>query len=254
MVNQINRVVVKVGSSSIINENSQSIIKNRMLSIAEDICWLTQDHNKQVILMSSGALAWGRVQMTAAGISKECQKNQQIAGACGQIGVSASWEDSLRKYNLVTGQLLLAPRDLSSDFVCNSILSMLKNNVVPYINENIPTFEQYDNDGLAAEVALKTNSDTLILLSDVAGVYSSNPKTDAAAQLIKEISNIDEALTRYGHETSTNLGTGGMATKLHAAKKVSKLGVNTIIASGECSNPLKEIFNGSSGTFIRPYA
>ena len=245
------RIVIKIGSSSIVNHDAKYLFTERMESIAEDISWLRKDLKHEVILMSSGALAWGRVCMAASGIEYKHQENLQMAGACGQIGIAAAWASAFRKHSLVIGQLLLDHENSSSTIVRDTIIKMQGCGMIPYINENIPTMEHYDNDALAAEVACQTGCDTLILLSDVDGVYSANPKTDSNAYLIPQIDDIDEALIKYAEKSSTNLGTGGMISKLKAAKTMSEIGVKTIIASGECLNPLREIINAQGGTTIR---
>lgn len=219
----MNRIVVKVGSSSIVNEKSQSIYEERINSIVEDIRWLIRDQNKEVILMSSGALAWGRVCMAQAGYAGGYQEQKWLSCACGQVGISAAWAASARKHGLILGQFLLTSESMRSTTLCSTIDEMLKHDVLPYINENIPTMEEYDNDGLVAEVSRHLGCDTLILLSDVDGVYSKNPKVDPNADLIKDIHDIDEAIALFGGTTSTTLGTGGMITKLNAAKRAAAI-------------------------------
>lgn len=250
-LNEAQRIVVKVGSSSIVDTNSETIFVDRLASIAEDISWLSRDMGKEVILMSSGALAWGRICMNAAKIGASYQDNPRIAGACGQVGIASAWSSSFRGQEMALGQLLLIPENVSLQAVRTAILGMLGCGIVPYINENIPTLEAYDNDGLAAEVARQLDCDALILLSDVEGVYSSNPMTNPGAVLIPEINDIDEALRRFGGGASSGLGTGGMLTKLRAAKTMSAMGIETIIASGERLNPLKNLADGVSGTIVR---
>lgn len=247
----MHRIVIKIGSSCIVNERLQSIFEDRMDSIAEDISWLRIDKKIEVILMSSGALAWGRLCMSMAGHDENCQDNQQLAGACGQVGIASAWAASIQKHEMLLGQLLLTPRDASSNTAISTIRTMLNQGVIPYINENIPTLEEYDNDNLAALVAHQLECDTLFLLSDVDGVYSANPKTDSNAVLINEINDVDSAISRFGGGSSSSLGTGGMMTKLLAAKCMSQIGVETIIGSGEQLNPIRAILSGSSGTVVK---
>lgn len=246
----MNRIVIKIGSSSIVDESNQRLFNDRISSIVEDIFWLREELNKDVILMSSGALSWGRVCMS--GPKQDLiQNNQQLTGACGQIGISSAWASAVQKQGAILGQLLLTPENTSSPTILNTLNEMLTHGIIPYINENIPIMQQYDNDFLASEVARQLQCDTVILLSDVEGVYSANPKIDKTAYLINEIENIDEAIALFGGESSTNMGTGGMFTKLKAAKSLGAVGVDTIIGSGEVLNPIKSIINGKSGTIIK---
>lgn len=243
-----NRIVIKVGSSSIFDADTDEIRTDRIISIAKDIGWLRKELKKDVILMSSGALAVGKKHAANEGIEQE---NDQILGAIGQIDVSNAWAGALRTQGHVIGQLLLTPETAaSSDIFKDTITKMLHKNVIPYINENIPIMDKFDNDGLSASIAKSANCDLLILLSDVDGVYTGNPMTDPSAKKIPVIDDVDEAIEKYGGEASSTVGTGGMITKLIAAKRMKDVGVKTIIASGEIDTPIRAINFGRNGTLI----
>lgn len=243
-----NRIVIKVGSSSIFDTNTGEIRNDRIKSIAKDISWLRKELKKDVLLMSSGALAVGKKHALEGGIPP---KDDQTLGAIGQIDISNAWAGALRTQGLVMGQLLLTPEiAASSDIFKSTISKMLQKNVVPYINENIPIMDTYDNDGLSASVAKSAKCDLLILLSDVDGVYTDNPMTTPNAKKIAIIDNIDDAITKYGGGASSSVGTGGMITKLTAAKRMTDIGVETVIASGEIDNPIRAIAYGRNGTLV----
>jgi len=250
-LDNISRILIKIGSSSIVDTNANTLFSERMCSITDDILWLSRECDKEVILMSSGALAWGRICMSLVNTPKECMDNQQVSGACGQIGIAAGWAEAFQKKDAAIGQLLLVPEQVSSLTVKNTILHMFEHGMVPYINENIPVMGEYDNDGLAARVAGDLNCDMLILLSDVDGVYSDNPATNPDAALIPEINDIDEAIIKFGGNAVSGIGTGGMLTKLKAAKATALVGVDTIIASGQVQNPLRFLCNGGNYTRVR---
>lgn len=249
-IDQKNRIVIKVGSSSIIDNKNQQIRRSQMKSIADDVSWLMKSLNKQVTLMSSGALAQGRIAMKKMAMDDAAQKNQQILGAVGQVVVSSAWADAFREHDILIGQLLLTPESASSKIVKQTIEQMLKQGIVPYINENIPIMDEYDNDGLSAIIASQMKCDLLILLSDVDGVYNANPMTDKSTKKIKVINDIDEAIIKFGGGSASGVGTGGMLTKLNAAKAMSRIGIDTVIASGEMKNPIKAILSGDNGTLI----
>ncbi len=243
------KIVVKVGSSTIFDGETGKVRRDRINSIAADIKWLSTDLDSNVILMSSGALATGREILKKAEISPN---NEQILGAIGQIDISTAWAAALKGQSLVMGQLLLTPDVIDkSDIAEATIKHMFQNGIIPYINENIPIMEHYDNDGLAANVAKKTGCDLLILLSDVDGVYTANPAINPAAQKIDIIDDIDTAISKYGGGALSAVGTGGMITKLTAARLLLNAGVRTIIASGELDNPIRAITNERNGTLIK---
>lgn len=249
MISNQTRIVVKVGSSTIFDSVSGQIRQDRLVSIVKDIRWLTQDLDKDVVLMSSGALATGREKLKNSNLKV---KSGQILGAVGQIDISYEWAKALKSENLIMGQLLLTPEALNkSSIVASTIEDMLQNNIIPYINENIPVMNEYDNDGLAAKIAQSANCDLLVLLSDVDGVYTANPMTDENAQKIDVIEDIDAAIEKYGGGASSGVGTGGMYTKLAAAKLLADQNTETIIGSGEIENPVRAIVDGSNGTLVK---
>jgi len=228
---------------------NSTLITQRFFDVATDIAWLRKHRNLEIILMSSGALAWGRVGLANQGIDPT-DITPQIAGAIGQIGIAAAWATAFEKAGLLVGQYLLDAGAGKSALVTSNIDIMLRKGIVPYINENIPIMDNYNNDGLSAEIAQALGCKTLILLSDIDGVYTANPTTNSDAKFIPTITNIDDAIQRFGGGATSTVGTGGMLTKLLAAKEMKTIGVETIIASGITPHPLRAVYNEGMGTRI----
>ena len=194
------RIVIKVGSSLIIGNNSNLINTNFLTKLVTEIAKF-KNSGKEILLVSSGALALGKKSL---GIEKKKLKvsEKQAAASVGQVLLINAWKKAFLKYNKQCGQILLTHLDAeirsSSINARNTIEALIKLNSIPVINENdtIATQElRYgDNDQLAARVAQITSSDLLILLSDVDGLYTSNPKKDNNAKLVKYIKNITKTI------------------------------------------------------------
>jgi len=246
----LKRIVVKVGSTSMVDTRQEKIRQQWLDSLTEDIAWLINKHKMQVIAMSSGALVWGfkELDQIKGTIGKNLKK--RIAGAIGQIGISNAWEAAFKKWNLVTGQMLLTLEDTKNVEAQNTIKSMLEKNIVPLINENIPLLAKYDNDQLAVRIAKIIRAEALIFLTDVEGLYSGDPRRIPNATLISEVRNITTELREITGGSSSGTGTGGMATKINAAEIASGFGCHCAIASGEKLHPLKSISNGTKCTWF----
>ncbi|MEM9738668.1 MAG: hypothetical protein AAF829_02285 [Pseudomonadota bacterium] len=243
------RVIVKVGSSVLLKADQESLDTGQFAKIAKDIAWLKSEHGTEVMVMSSGALAAGRNALAADNKPEMCIQDT-VLGAVGQVEVSNAWRSAFRQSSLAIGQLLLSPETVANHVVRECIESMFDLGIVPYANENIPTFTSYDNDGLAASLARAINCSCLVLLSDVEGVYTKNPSEFADAELVSQISDVDEAIHRFGGGSTSGVGTGGMLTKLKAAKLMHGIGAETIIASGRGRQPIRSIFIDQAGTRV----
>ena len=241
------RIVIKVGSSLIIGNNSNLINTNFLTILVTEIAKF-KNSGKEILLVSSGALALGKKSL---GIEKKKLKvsEKQAAASVGQVLLINAWKKAFLKYKKQCGQILLTHLDAeirsSSINARNTIEALIKLNSIPVINENdtIATQElRYgDNDQLAARVAQITSSDLLILLSDVNGLYTSNPKKDNNAKLVKYIKKITKTIEKSSENTSSSIAVGGMHTKIKAAKIALSSGCNMLITRGNKESPISSI-------------
>ncbi len=241
------RIVIKVGSSLIIGNNSNLINTNFLTKLVTEIAKF-KNSGKEILLVSSGALALGKKSL---GVEKKKLKvsEKQAAASVGQVLLINAWKKAFLKYKKQCGQILLTHLDAeirsSSINARNTIEALIKLNSIPVINENdtIATQElRYgDNDQLAARVAQITSSDLLILLSDVDGLYTSNPKKDNNAKLVKYIKKITKTIEKSSENTSSSIAVGGMHTKIKAAKIALSSGCNMLITRGNKESPISSI-------------
>jgi len=247
--------VVKVGSA-LVTRNDGSINEEFLDSIASDLL-LLHKNNKEIIIVSSGAISLGNK------INKKNKENlslseSQAASAIGQIELINGWKKSLERKNLNIAQILITADDTENRKrylnARSTFEELLKNNYIPIINENdtVATSEiRYgDNDRLAARVAGMLSADCLVLLSNIEGLFPKDPRHGKSA-LIKEINEINEDIISMAGEAN-GLGSGGMITKLEAAKICMSSGSNMIIASGNNKNPLTSIQRGGNCTWFNP--
>ena len=249
-------IVIKIGSSLLIDE--KKIIRKKWLSeFAKDIKELLND-KKNVIIVSSGAIALGCKKLNLSKKNLKLDKSQAIA-SIGQIELMNLFKKtfSIKKINL--SQILLTLEDTEQRRRAinakRTFENLFKLNFVPIVNENdsIATSEiKYgDNDRLASRVAQISNADCLILLSDVEGLYTKNPKIHKDAKLIKEIKNLGSDIEEIATKSIGEHGTGGMKTKIDAAK-VYQLSAVMSIANGLSMRPIKKIFKKNTCTWFLP--
>jgi glutamate 5-kinase len=254
-ISEASRIVVKVGSA-LVTRNDGSINEEFLDSIASDLL-LLHKNNKEIIIVSSGAISLGNK------INKKNKENlslseSQAASAIGQIELINGWKKSLERKNLNIAQILITADDTENRKrylnARSTFEELLKNNYIPIINENdtVATSEiRYgDNDRLAARVAGMLSADCLVLLSNIEGLFPKDPRHGKSA-LIKEINEINEDIISMAGEAN-GLGSGGMITKLEAAKICMSSGSNMIIASGNNKNPLTSIQRGGNCTWFNP--
>ena len=254
-ISEASRIVVKVGSA-LVTRNDGSINEEFLDSIASDLL-LLHKNNKEIIIVSSGAISLGNK------INKKNKENlslseSQAASAIGQIELINGWKKSLERKNLNIAQILITADDTENRKrylnARSTFEELLKNNYIPIINENdtVATSEiRYgDNDRLAARVAGMLSADCLVLLSNIEGLFPKDPK-HGKSTLIKEINEINEGIISMAGEAN-GLGSGGMITKLEAAKICMSSGSNMIIASGNNKNPLTSIQRGGNCTWFNP--
>ena len=255
MINKFKKIVIKIGSSSIIDEKTRKIKLKWLNSICKDIEVLNNE-NRKIVIVSSGAIALGTKFITS---NKSLRKleDKQAAAAIGQIELSNCWQQALKKNKIYSAQLLLTLNDSEIRRrylnVRKTISSLHKNKIVPIINENdtVATEEiRYgDNDRLAARVAQMIDADLLIMLSDVDGLYLESPLKNKQAKKIIDINKIDQLIEKAAGSQHSKLGSGGMATKVWAAKICMNSGCSTVIANGHIDYPLSSI-NKSNSTWF----
>ena len=239
-------IVIKIGSSLLVDKNKK-IRKKWLSSFAKDIKKL-KEKKKKIIIVSSGAIALGCIKMNYNKSNIKLDKSQAIASV-GQIELMNLFSKIFLKSKLNISQILLTLDDTEerrrSINAKRTFENLFDLNYIPIVNENdtIATSEiKYgDNDRLASRVAQITNADTLILLSDVDGLFTKNPKKFKDAKLIKEINNLDKDIQNIHTKGITKLGSGGMNTKIEAAKICNLAGCNMVIANGLYLNPINHI-------------
>ena len=251
------RVVVKVGSNVLTEDNGLNISAIR--TVSRQICRLA-DNGIEVILVSSGAMASG---IRKVGLSKrpdEIPRRQAVA-AVGQAGLIMEYEKAFARYQKKVAQILLTGDDLSNRQrylnARNTLNTLVAWRIIPIINENDTVMTEEiqfgDNDTLAAMITLLMDADILINLTDIDGLYTKDPRVHKDAELIPVVFKIEKRLEKIASDIPGALGTGGMSSKIRAARKLNTAGIPMVIANGRKSNILTRLFDGSEeGTFFIP--
>ncbi|PHR29359.1 MAG: glutamate 5-kinase [Desulfotalea sp.] len=252
------RVVVKVGSAILTTESgiNQDVVNN----LAKEIAFL-RNTGREVILVSSGAVAAGKKKLHFKDESDISIKQKQALAAIGQSQLMHDYDEAFGKYGYTIAQILLTHSDLSHRTrylnVRNTILTLFKFGVIPIINENdtVSTEELKfsDNDNLGALLANLIEADMFICLTDVDALYDSNPLTSPDAKPIYTVSEVDDSIISMAGEGKSVLGTGGMQSKINAAQMVAAGGGSSFIGPGKRENILEHLFSGEMiGTFFLP--
>ncbi len=247
--NKYKRVIIKIGSSSLTHEETGSLDFHKMEHLVRALCDL-QNRGMDVCLVSSGAIAVGR---DAIGLKERPTdiSTKQACAAVGQAKLMMTYQKLFAEYNQIAGQVLITKNTMinpvSRDNAKNTFEELFHLGVIPVVNENdtVSTYEMRfgDNDTLSALVASLVGADLLILLSDIDGLYTDDPHSNPDAILIKEVERLDENI--YGMakgSTGSDVGTGGMATKLTAAKIATSSGADMVIANGKDVEVIHDIF------------
>jgi len=227
------RAVIKVGSALISPDGHQCSAKY-LLAIARFITE-SREQGKQVVIVSSGSVAAGR--STIAHNAHPSIAEKQAMAAVGQTQMMANWS---RFFDFPCAQVLLTYDDFHDRSryvnIKNTIRELLNNNVLPIVNENdtvaVDVLKVGDNDNLAAYAAMVAEADTLIICSDIDGLYEEDPRVNPEAQLIPKVANIDGSIYELAGGPGTKVGTGGMRTKIEAADKCAESGIQTLIVNG----------------------
>ena len=252
------RIIIKVGSSLLINKKTRTIREDWLLALSEDIANLRKIE-KEILIVSSGAIALGRDILVSKQKTLNLEENQ-AAASIGQIELAYSWKDALRKQNIKCAQVLLSPDDTETRRrhlnARATLATLIKSQVVPVINENdtVTTSEIKfgDNDRLAARVAQMSSSDLLILLSDIDGLYDQNPHHSNKAKHIPIVDEVNDGIINMAGSSHYEYASGGMITKVDAAKISSLSGCALIICNGEGKNPILELSKGGKHTLFKP--
>ena len=250
-------IVIKIGSSLLIDENKK-IRKKWLSEFSKDIKDLL-NQNKRIIIVSSGAIAMGCKKLNLSKKNLKLDKSQAVA-SIGQIELMNLFTETFLKSKINISQILLTLEDTEQRRRALNAKRTFENlfqlNFIPIVNENdsIATSEiKYgDNDRLASRVAQISAADSLILLSDVEGLYTTNPKINKNAELIKEIKNIDKNIEQISTKSVGEHGTGGMKTKIDAAKICQLSGCIMAIANGLPLRPIKKIIEKNNCTWFLP--
>ncbi len=258
-LSRFNRIVVKVGSSLLVDRAAGALKQAWLDALVEDVAAL-HGRGADVLVVSSGAIALGR---TMLGLPKGALKleDSQAAAAVGQIALARAWSQALHARDIVAGQVLLTLNDteerrryLNARETLSRLAAM---RAIPVINENdtVATNEiRYgDNDRLAARVATMASADLLILLSDIEGLYSAPPKDDPDAKLIPLVERVTPAIEAIAGGAASELSRGGMRTKIEAARIATQAGTHMVIADGRVAHPIARVAAGAPCTwFLSP--
>jgi glutamate 5-kinase len=255
---QARRIVIKVGSALLVDGKSGRLNRAWLESLVADLLRLRR-RGQQLVLVSSGAIALGRRHLGLAPGALRLEESQ-AAAAVGQIRLAHAYKELLEAHDVTVAQVLLTLEDseqrtryLNARATLETLLAL---GSIPVINENdtVATAEiRYgDNDRLAARVAQMVSADCLILLSDVDGLYTADPNRDPKAELIERVLRISPQIEAMAGRSNSQVGTGGMATKIAAAKIAVGAGCHMCIASGHRMHPLKPIESGGRCTWFMP--
>ncbi len=244
------RIVIKVGTSTLAYQTGRLNIQRmeRLCKVLSDL----KNAGHEIILVSSGAIGMGVGKLGLPGRPAD-MPGKQAAAAVGQCELMYFYDKLFTEYNHVVAQLLITAPDLQrtgsrSENFHNTLERLLSLGALPVINENdtVSTEEIVigDNDTLSADVAATTGADLLVLLSDIDGLYDSDPHKNPAAKLIDTVETLDERIYALAGGEGSSLGTGGMVTKLRAAKIATEAGCEMVIANGKTPEVLYDILEG----------
>ncbi len=252
------RVVLKIGSALLVEQSDGALHRSWLEALCADVLMLRKQ-GKEVILVSSGAVALGARQLKID--SRRARlPDHQAAAAVGQIQLAHAYEEALGGFGLTAAQILLTlddsesrPRYLNA---VNTFFTLLRYGAVPVVNENDTVATQElrygDNDRLAARVAQMVSADCLILLSDVDGLYTADPQTDASARHIPEVARLTKEFLDMAGGPGSGHGSGGMRTKLDAARIAMGAGCQMLITSGRVMRPIQALEQGARATWFLP--
>lgn len=252
------RVVIKIGSALLVDGSTSRLNRAWLETLAQDVDRL-RARGQEVVLVSSGAIALGRRELKLPAGRLKLDESQ-AAAAVGQIRLAHAWKEVLERYGYTVAQILLTFDDTEQRRrylnARNTIGTLLRLGAVPVINENdtVATAEiRYgDNDRLAARVAQMISADCLLLLSDIDGLYTADPTRDPSAEFIPEVRAITADIERMAGGSSSDVGSGGMATKIAAAKIAVAAGCHMCVSLGREPHPVQRLEEGARCTWFYP--
>jgi glutamate 5-kinase len=255
-IQQANKIVIKIGSS-LLTDSSKGVVRATWLkTLVEDTLALTKQ-GKRIVIVTSGSVALGKhyIEHGKAPLKLE---EKQAAAACGQIELMRMYQKYFHKHKKQVAQVLLTVQD--SDYrrhylnAKNTIETLLDNNIIPIINENDTVATQElrfgDNDRLAARVAQMIEADLLLILSDVDGLYDSNPQINEKAKHITKVTAITPDIQQMAGGSVSTVGSGGMVTKIEAARIATSNGCSVIISKGALKHPIRKLQHGGKHTLF----
>ncbi|MDY6011641.1 glutamate 5-kinase [Clostridium sp.] len=252
-IKDANRIVIKVGTSTLTYENGNINLTRieRLTRIISDL----MNSGKEIVLVTSGAIGVGSSKLKLK-VKPQTIREKQAVASIGQCELMHIYSKFFGEYSHTVGQVLLTRDVIEDDHVrnnvCNTFNTLLEMGVVPIVNENdtvsIDEIENIvrfgDNDNLSAIVSKLCNADLLIILSDIDGFYDKDPRNNEDAKLLNEVHEITKELEKAAGGAGTNFGTGGMITKLTAAKTATNSGIDMVLANGEEPKIILDILNG----------
>ena len=260
-MNEVRRIVVKIGSSTLTYDNGKPNIRRieRLVRTISDL----QNRGFEMVLVSSGAVAVGTAKLGLAERPKELSV-KQAAAAVGQCELMHIYDKMFLEYGINVAQILLTRENIVDDDqranIHNTFTALTKIGVVPIVNENdtvaieeLSEIENFgDNDTLSAVVARVCHADLLVIFTDIEGLYDSNPRTNPQAKLINHVGRIDAKIRRMAGGAGSARGTGGMATKINAAELCMDAGIPMMVANGDKQGLLYDIVDGKEvGTLFQ---
>jgi len=254
------RIVIKIGSSSLQHKETGGLDYTKLDVLVRELCNIA-NQGKEVVLVSSGAIAVGK---RAVHIGKEDNPIavKQACAAIGQARLMMTYQKLFAEYNHVAAQVLMTKNTIAEPLnrfnAKNTFSELLKLGAIPIVNENdtVSTFEIEfgDNDTLSAIVAALIDADLLILLSDIDGLYTDDPNKNPDAEFISVVDHLDDSIMEMGKGTSSSVGTGGMGTKLSAARIATSSGADMIIANAADVRIIHRIMDGREyGTLFKAH-
>jgi len=254
------RIVVKIGSALFVEQQTGALDRAWLEALCEDVATLARE-GKEVVIVSSGAVALGAREL-GLDPRRARLEDSQAAAATGQILLAHAYQETLRRFDIKTAQVLLTIDDSENRKrylnATRTLLTLLRHGVVPVVNENDTVATQElrygDNDRLAARVAQMVSAECLVILSDVDGLYTANPQDDENAEHIAEVTRLTPAMFESAGGPGSSHGSGGMRTKLDAARIAMGAGCRMAIASGRVLRPLDALARGGRATWFLPAA
>lgn len=250
------KIVVKIGSNTLAKQDGTQNTEF-MANFAAQCAYLIKQ-GKQIILVSSGAQVAGVSTVNGWARKKDVHYRQALC-SIGQVELMHQWRKAFQNQNLHIGQLLLTKDDFENEHrslnIRNTLFTLVDEGVIPIINENDSvSFDEIkigDNDNLSALTAILWSADTLVLFSDIDGIYTDNPKTNSNAKLIEKVESIEDLRRNIVIGEANSFGTGGIETKIQAAQKVTEYGIEMILANGSRQNALTALLeDNSKGTLF----